>query len=542
LKTGLGVEKTVNNVNAFYPGGYVNVWWDRSFTSPVTGVTDRGTYGYYEANDFRRLGSTGAITKSFYVQDNWRVLSRLTLNLGVRMEDERVPSFRTDIQPYAIDFGWSNKVAPRIGAAFDFFGDGRLKLSGSWGRYFDPTRYELARQVFGGETWRSYYRSLDDPNVFALNLNNLPGRDLWNPSVPNSFRDRRNAEAGLASIDPELQPMSQHQFSAGADYQWNPRTIFGAHYTRQSLIRTIEDLAVLVQGNAAYIYANPGEGLAVSAPFVTGLTAKPLNYPKPVRDYDAIEITVGRKLAEHWFGNFSYAWSRLYGNYAGPASSDEILTPTTGLSYATAQELGGNIANPARNANFGWDLDELLFDSKGHLDTRGRLATDRPQVFKFNGGYDFDFGRFGTTSVGAFVYLGSGTPLSTAVHTLNHVPVFVNGRGDMGRTPFRSNTDLQVAHSVKLTDAQRLRIELNVLNLFNQKTALHRFVSLNRGEGTPVDSSAIDLSKTDLRKGYDYNALIQAAPDGANAFDPRYGMNDLFSEGLSARIAIQWSF
>jgi hypothetical protein len=95
---------------------------------------------------------------------------------------------------------------------------------------------------------------------------------------------------------------------------------------------------------------------------------------------------------------------------------------------------------------------------------------------------------------------------------------------------------------VKLTDAQRLRIELNVLNLFNQKTALHRFVSLNRGEGTPVDSSAIDLSKTDLRKGYDYNALIQAAPDGANAFDPRYGMNDLFSEGLSARIAIQWSF
>jgi hypothetical protein len=155
LKTGLGVEKTVNNVNAFYPGGYVNVWWDRSFTSPVTGVTDRGTYGYYEANDFRRLGSTGAITKSFYVQDNWHVLSRLTLNFGVRMEDERVPSFRTDIQPYAIDFGWSNKVAPRIGAAFDFFGDGRLKLSGSWGRYFDPTRYELARPVFGGESRRA---------------------------------------------------------------------------------------------------------------------------------------------------------------------------------------------------------------------------------------------------------------------------------------------------------------------------------------------------------------------------------------------------
>jgi hypothetical protein len=35
-------------------------------------------------------------------------------------------------------------------------------------------------------------------------------------------------------------------------------------------------------GNAAYIYANPAEGIAIAAPFVTGLTAKPLNYPKPV--------------------------------------------------------------------------------------------------------------------------------------------------------------------------------------------------------------------------------------------------------------------
>ena len=78
--------------------------------------------------------------------------------------------------------------------------------------------------------------------------------------------------------------------------------------------------------------------------------------------------------------------------------------------------------------------------------------------------------------------------------------------------------------------------------MFNQKTALHRFDSLNRGEGTSVNSSAINLSSVDLRKGYDYNALIQATPDGSNAFDPRYGMNDLYSEGLAARFSIKWSF
>jgi len=541
-KMGLGVEKTVNNVNSFYPGGYVYIWWDSSFTSLVTGVTDRGPYGYYEVNDFRRLGSAGGTTKSFYVQDTWRIQNRLTLNVGVRMEEEKVPSFRPELKSVAIDYGWKNKISPRVGASYDLFGDGRMKLFGSWGRYFDPTRFELAREVFGAEMWRTYYRSLEDPNVFALNLNNMPGRDLWNPAVPDSYRDRRSALAGLGSIAPDLKPMSQDQFAAGADYQWNTRTVIGAHYIHQKLIRTIEDLAVLAQGNAAYIYANPAEGIAVSAPFVTGLTEKPLNYPKPVRDYDALEIRIGKRLASHWFGNFSYTWSRLYGNYAGPASSDELLTPTTGLSYATAQELGGNIAHPARNANYSWDLDEILFDSKGNLDTRGRLATDRTNVFKLNGGYDFDFGKLGTTNVGTFLYLGSGTPLSTVVHTLNHIPALVNGRGDMGRTPFLTNADLQVAHTINLTEAHRLRIELNILNVFNQKTALHRFDSLNRGEGTPVDSSAINLSNVDLRNGYDYSARILATPDGVNAFDPRYGKEDLFSEGLSARFALKWSF
>jgi hypothetical protein len=541
LKLGLGVEKTVNNVNSFYPGGYVYIWWDSSFTSLATGVTDRGPYGYYEVNDFRTLGSAGGTTKSFYVQDSWRIQNRLTLNVGARMEEEKVPSFLAT-QPVAIDYGWKNKVSPRVGVAYDFFGDGRLRLFSSWGRYFDPTRFQLARNVFGGEMWRTYYRSLDDPNVFVLNLNNMPGRDLWNPAVPNSYRDNRNAVAGLASIAPDLKPMSQNQFAAGADYQLSKQTTFGAHYTHQSLIRTIEDLAVLVQGSAAYIYANPAEGIAVSAPFVTGLTAKPLDYPKPVRDYDAVELSLGKRLSSHWFGNFSYTWSRLYGNYAGPASSDELLTPTTGLSYATAQEPGGNIAHPARNANYSWDLDEILFDSKGNLDTRGLLATDRTHVFKLNGGYDLDFQKWGVTNFGTFVYLGSGTPLSTVVNTLNHIPVFVNGRGDMGRTPFLTNADLQVAHTVPLSETQKLRFELNILNVFNQKTALHRFDSLNRGEGTPVDSSAINLSAVDLRKGYDYNALIKASPDGLNAYDPRYGSDDLFSEGLSARFSLKWSF
>jgi len=84
---------------------------------------------------------------------------------------------------------------------------------------------------------------------------------------------------------------------------------------------------------------------------------------------------------------------------------------------------------------------------------------------------------------------------------------------------------------------------LNVLNVFNQKTATHIYNYLNKGGIIPDrTSSYIDLSKTDLSKGYDYNALIRASKDGANAYDVRYGMADLFQEGARGYFTVKFLF
>ncbi len=88
----------------------------------------------------------------------------------------------------------------------------------------------------------------------------------------------------------------------------------------------------------------------------------------------------------------------------------------------------------------------------------------------------------------------------------------MNGRGDMGRTPALTRTDLLVSHELGVMGGKRVRFELNVINLFNQKTATHIFNSLNKGAGLARADSAIDLSHTDLARGYDYNALILASP------------------------------
>ena len=57
----------------------------------------------------------------------------------------------------------------------------------------------------------------------------------------------------------------------------------------------------------------------------------------------------------------------------------------------------------------------------------------------------------------------------------------MNGRGDMGRTPVLTRTDLLVSHELSMMGNKKLRFELNVLNVFNQKTATHIFNFLNKG-------------------------------------------------------------
>ncbi len=124
------------------------------------------------------------------------------------------------------------------------------------------------------------------------------------------------------------------------EFQTGPRTVVGVHYVHNNLGRTIEDFGALVDGDTVYSIGNPGEGRATTYPPSFSDRTATFPMPKPKRQYDALELTLNRRFANNWFAGASYTLSRLYGNYSGLANSDEISTPTTGVSSSDGTAVG----------------------------------------------------------------------------------------------------------------------------------------------------------------------------------------------------------
>jgi outer membrane receptor protein involved in Fe transport len=101
----------------------------------------------------------------FYAQDDWRITNRLTLNLGLRWDLLTWPVEKNDNQAnfdiltgqilIAGQNGNSRSFvpveyknfAPRIGFAYDLFGDGKTKISGGYGIFYFVDRGGINNQL-----------------------------------------------------------------------------------------------------------------------------------------------------------------------------------------------------------------------------------------------------------------------------------------------------------------------------------------------------------------------------------------------------------
>ena len=117
--------------------------------------------------------------------------------------------------------------------------------------------------------------------------------------------------------------------------------------------------------------------------------------------------------------------------------------------------------------------------------------------------------------------------MSTYVNTVNQTEIFAEGRGDMGLRCSARPTCCVLARNADGRQQAAARGAERAGTLQPEDGAARVQLPQPRC-GAARASSAIDLHNNDLFKGYDYNAMIRATSDGANAHDPRYGMEDLF--------------
>jgi hypothetical protein len=522
LKFGWMTNRLSNDVSTLsYPYGYYRFYWNQSYTCVTSQCTGKqtGAYGYYRWYTYGTLGTASSDNTGIYAQDSWHVNKNLTLNLGLRMEREFLPSFSKQGIAAAppIEFGWGSKLSPRLGAAWDPRGDGKMRIYGSWGYFYDVMKYELPRGSFGGDIYLTYYYALDDPTYFNQLLNygypsdpsKLPGRffEGVNWRIPSN-------DPEASTVDPDLKPMKQHMLDVGAEYSLTSSMVVSARYTNRRLIRTIEDVGKMGPEGEVYYIANPG----------FGIVADPNNWPpgypttpKAVRHYDALEFRLDQRFANNYQFAVSYTWSRQYGNYSGLASSDEN-------------------GRTSPNVNRYFDQPWLGYTEKGVM-AEGRLGTDRPHTFKFFGAYVLN-SRVGATTFSPYVQLYSGVPLTSEIAAVSSTPLYPYGRADMDGTPVYFGTDFNVMHDFKpfsKHESLKLRFEFTVFNLFNSSIVTNKNTSLIH----PDDGHLTFEDETDIFKGYDTKALMTAQ---GNRYNPMYNLASGFQGPRSCRIQFSFFF
>ncbi|HEY0098994.1 MAG TPA: TonB-dependent receptor [Pyrinomonadaceae bacterium] len=478
FKGGYEYNKILNDVDRGYADtGRVSLFFGRNTSYPVEFVSALPPFNPNPnaagVGVLLRIGTVGRaenLNQALYLQDKWQPTERLTFNLGARIEKEDLPAFNG--QQTNLRFGFMDKLAPRLGVAYALTSDGKTKISAFYGRFYDRLKFELPRGSFGGDFFRVDYFDIPAGGPFTVESFNVariignypdqPGGSCSATGIVSTgltrcqfdFRIPSNVPefAGLGGVDPDLEPFRQSEFTIEFQREVFTQSVFKTRYLHRNVDQAIEDAGFLTaEGSEAYIIGNPGRGLYAQRARQFGFN----RVAEPQRRYDAFQVELDTRFVRNFNLNVNYTLSRLYGNYSGLANSDE-----------------NGRTSPGVNRNF--DLPFVGFTAAGQPDN-GRLATDRPHVFKASGTYSHGwFGRnTNTTDLSFFTTAQSGTPQTTFVDVFD-IDIPKTRRGDLGRSEMFTQTDLNLTHRYRFGNENRfaLAFDFNVLNVFNENNVL----------------------------------------------------------------------
>ncbi|MEK6374348.1 MAG: TonB-dependent receptor [Acidobacteriota bacterium] len=380
------------------------------------------------------IASPKTENNSLYAQDSWKVMPNLTLNLGVRWEQQKVGNREGGT---AIDL--NDMIAPRLGLIWDVQNNGRSKLYVNYGRFFESIPMDINLRSFGGEI-----------SVQVNNLDPTPGHftpgtvtPVGGGGVPQQSGGRAFRYLGghLTPVDPDLEGQYIDEYLGGYDYEIAPNLMVGIKGTYRDLGQVIEDMLVISEGD--YFIANPGSGIGKVAGYLNEdeVPATPAK-----RVYKGIELHAQKRFSNNYQFFASYVWSRLEGNYDG-------------TFQASTGQLDPNI-------NSAYDYGDFAVNNSG------LLSNDRTHNVKFYGSYTLPTGFAKGLDIGGAFNYESGSPLTGQGFEYagyRNYEYYLTERGALGRGPSDYEADLHLGYPIQF-GANRLSLLFDVFNVFNRQS------------------------------------------------------------------------
>ena len=324
-------------------------------------------YGYADffmgaANDVYQNSPIRAFqskwTPFLYFQDDWRVNRRLTLNMGLRWEpflmvkekNEELGAFRAGQQsrvyplapvgalfpgdngiPNGIVNNDLNKPAPRIGFAWDPFGNGKTSIRGGYGVFWDTLRLvglntNSINQPFSFGL-RTFSVQLSDP--YANNPGQLNTLRNYTPPVTAEDRARRQFVLPIThnSVDPD--------FTSGYMQQWN------VNVQREFLGKTVFTFAYIgSKGTKFMVGQNINPAIFTAGQSTTGNVDARRLYPGfgEIRStqstanstYHSMQLSWNRRLSGGFSVLGSYVWAKsldLSSNDGNSGTGNQATNP-----------------------------------------------------------------------------------------------------------------------------------------------------------------------------------------------------------------------
>jgi hypothetical protein len=271
---------------------------------------------YGNVNAYRAVRSVNApysvSTKgqTLYLQDTW-TLNQLTVNAGVRAEEwSHYGSGGQEL----FTFEW--ELAPRLSVVYDLFGDGRSKVFGFVGRYYDPIRNDMTNfagnltgpvtdeQVYIGNEWLTFRTrggAVVPDSVFAPSTK-TPYTDEYMLGYSTTF----GRDIGLAIT-------ASHRVT---------RDIFEDYDLALYSDPTCTEATCGTQGAAFpgspfYLpYSYFGFNSRPNANYVLGTLAG------GERNYTGLEVTLTKYKTDNWNGQASYTYNEADGNTNSDGNAD----------------------------------------------------------------------------------------------------------------------------------------------------------------------------------------------------------------------------